>query len=148
MVQPVSVRILLTIAAKYGLKVVSRDVGNAFPHAEPLEKVCTVAGPEFGEREGCLAEIVRNMHGMASASRAFSLFFGDFTHSLGFVPTRADQDIWIKSEDDGKLYQYTSTHVDDFLIIGKNPMKLMDDFIKNFDIHHVEEKPATYLGSQ
>ena len=103
-IQLLSVCILLTVAAKNNLKVVSGDVGNAFLHAKPLEKVYTIAGSEFREREGCLVEIIRNMYGMASASRAFSLHLGDFIQSLGFEPTRANPDIWIKSEEDGKSY--------------------------------------------
>ena len=37
-VQSISVRMLLTIAAKKKLKVASGDVGNAFPHADTMEK--------------------------------------------------------------------------------------------------------------
>ena len=59
MVQSVSVRILLEIAAKNKMKVVSGDVGNAFPHADTMEKVHAIAGPEFGFREGCKVGVVK-----------------------------------------------------------------------------------------
>ena len=71
MVQSISVRILLTIAAKNKLKVVSGDVGNAFPHADTMEKAHGIPGPEFDFREGCKVEIIKNMHGQATASRAW-----------------------------------------------------------------------------
>ena len=58
-VQSVSVRMLLTITAKNKMKVASRDVGNAFPHADTMEKACTIAGPEFGFREGCKVKIIK-----------------------------------------------------------------------------------------
>ena len=50
-VQLISIRILLSIVAKYGLKVVSRDVGNVSPYNEIIEKVYAITRPEFGERE-------------------------------------------------------------------------------------------------
>ena len=84
---------------------------------------------------------MKNMHGQETASRAWSLHFGDFIRTLGLTPTRSDQDIWIKEEDDGKSYQCASTQVDDFLIIGKNPIKLIKLFEEKFDIRHVEETP-------
>ena len=49
-VQSMSLRILLSIAQKQGIKVMSGDVGNAFPHAPTQEKVYTIAGEEFGKR--------------------------------------------------------------------------------------------------
>ena len=136
---------LLVIATKNKMKFVNRDVENAFPHAETMEKVHATFGPEFGFKEGCEVEIIKNMHVQATASRAWSLHFDDFILTLGFTPKKADQDTWIKEEDDGKSYQHPSTHVDDFLIIGKNLMKLMKLFIEKFDICHIEETLSTYL---
>ena len=91
-VQLISARTLLVVAAKHELKIASGDVGNAFPHAEVAEKVHAVVGPKFGEREGCKVEVIKKMHGMAARSRSWSLHFGDFIRSLGFVPARADPD--------------------------------------------------------
>lgn len=147
-VQPISARILLAIAAKNNVHVVNGDTGNAFPHADMMEKACAAAGLEFGEREGCLVEIIKNMHGCSTASRAWSLHFSDFMRNLGFVPTRADQDVWIKLEDDAKSCQCASAHAGNFLIADKNPMKSMELFMQNFDIRHAEENSRTYLGSQ
>ena len=45
--QIMSLRISLTMAQKHGLKVMSGDVGNAFPHTLTMEKVHVIAGEEF-----------------------------------------------------------------------------------------------------
>lgn len=97
--QTMSLRILLTMAQKHGLKIMSGDVSNAFPHAHAMDKSCTVAGEEFAERQGCAFELARSLYGMTTASRSWSLCFGDFMHSLGYAPKRADPDMWIKRED-------------------------------------------------
>ena len=92
-VQLISVQTLLTIAAKNKLNVASGNAGNVFLHAELLKKAHAVAEPEFEERERCLVEIVCNEHGIASASRVFSLHFGNFIRSLRFIPMQANQNI-------------------------------------------------------
>ena len=130
------------------MKVASDNAGNTFPYVDAMEKVHAIAGPEFGFREECKVEIIKNMHGHATASRACSLHFGDFIRTLGFTHVRADQDVWIKEEDDCKSYQCSSTHVDTFLIIGGNHIKLIKLFEENFEIRHIEETPSIYLGSQ
>ena len=85
-VQTMSVRILMTIAHKNGLRMMSGDVGNAFLHEPTQEKVFAIAGKEFGERTGCKARIDKALHRMATSSRSWSLFLSDFTRSLDCVP--------------------------------------------------------------
>src|SRR3954470_4725611 len=47
-----SIRICLFIAKLNGLKICAADVGNAYLMAMTGEKLCIIAGPEFGELEG------------------------------------------------------------------------------------------------
>lgn len=35
------------------------DIGGAYIEAYNQEKVCSIAGPEFGEMEGCLLKIMK-----------------------------------------------------------------------------------------
>ena len=46
------VRIITFLAEHNGLQLWSTDVGNAYLESVTKEKVCFVAGPEFGELEG------------------------------------------------------------------------------------------------
>ncbi len=50
-VKGISVRLLDLIAHRDNLKILCRDIGNAFITADCLEKVYPRAGPEFGDKE-------------------------------------------------------------------------------------------------
>ena len=47
--------------------------------------------------------------------------------SMGFEPTKADSDLWIK--DCGTHYEYICTWVDDVIVSSKHPSALLDEFI-------------------
>ena len=68
-VQSLSIRLLLTIADKNGLEVMSGDVGNAFPNAYTKETIYTRAGVEFGERQGCVVKVVKALYGLSTSAR-------------------------------------------------------------------------------
>ena len=74
-VHDLSVRLLMLIAVKNNLGLMAGDIGNAFLTAPNMEKVWTVAGPEFGGQVGSVIEITRALYGLATASRSFHKFF-------------------------------------------------------------------------
>ena len=59
-VQQRSIRLLETIALNEGLSLVTGDIGNAFVQANTKEKVYTIAGREFGERQDCVVVIKKH----------------------------------------------------------------------------------------
>ena len=146
-VQTKSLRLLETIALNEGLKIVTADIGNAFIQAPTKEKIWTRCGSEFGDRAGCVAEIQKALYGLSTSARQWSLQLGDTLKSLGFVPSRADPDLWIKESDDGTHYEYIGTHVDDLIIVSKNPMKYIDIIKTIYPLRNVEENPEFYLGN-
>ena len=56
--QSMSMRMMLTMAESYNLKVMGEDVGNDFPRAPAVEKADAVTGEEFGGRMGCMVEVI------------------------------------------------------------------------------------------
>ena len=58
---------------------------------------------------------------------------------MGFKPSKADPDLWIR--DKGTHYEYIGTYVDDLLIASKNPAKIIEDFEAILGI------PEYYLGA-
>ena len=66
------------------------------------------------------------LYGMKTAARAFHEYFADTLRDMGFLPSRADQDLWYIKSSDHSGYDYISTHIDDFLIAAKNPGKYME----------------------
>ena len=52
-----------------GLETYTTDIGNAYLEAKTAEKVCIIAGPELGDREGYTLVIVRALYGLRSSGK-------------------------------------------------------------------------------
>ena len=116
-----TVRLLMTIAANEGLTLITGDIGNAFLHAKTKEKIYSVAGKEFGYRQKCVLVIKKALYGLATSARAWSLELGDTFREMGFSPSRADPDLWIKQNVQTGKYEYIATYVDDVKMVGNEP---------------------------
>ena len=118
-IKDISVKLLMFVGIQNGLGFMSGDIGNACCNAPCAEKVWLVAGPESGQKEGCIVVLKRALYGLNNASRSSHEFFGDFLRSLGFKPLRADQYLWIRKSEHYNRYKYIATHVDDTIIAAK-----------------------------
>ena len=146
-VKTISVHLLHVIAHKHKLEQLCGDVGNAFVNAYTNEKVFAIAGPEFGkEQEGQVVIIVKALYGLATSAERWHSHFADFLRSLGFRATRYDQDVWFRTAKDGKSYEYICTHVDDFMIVAKEPKPIMKCIQDSFTVKSVGP-PDYYLGN-
>ena len=63
---------------------------------------------------------------------------------MGFKPSKADLDLWIR--DKGTHYEYIGTYVDDLLIASKNPAKIIEDLKQCYILKGVGI-PEYYLGA-
>ena len=147
-----SVRIALTIAALNGLSTRSCDIQNAYLTAPCREKIWTVAGPEFGSRRGQKMIIVRALYGLKSSGAAFRAFLSEALYDIGYVPSLADPDVWLRpaiKQDGFKYWEYLLCYVDDILSISEKPLetlKAIQD--KNFKFKDDRmDKPEVYLGA-
>ena len=147
-VDSLSVRILFLIAQVSGLDLMTADVGNAFPTAPVAEKVYAVAGAEFGDKQGSIVEIVKALYGLSGSSRAFADFLADLLLTLGFAPSRADPDLWLRKSDDHDGYDYIATHVDDIICVAKNPQHYIALIEQHFALRNIESEPSYYLGTR
>jgi hypothetical protein len=146
-VQTRTIRLLETIAMNEGLEFMTGDIGNAFVHAFTKEKVYSKAGKEFGNREGCVVVIKKALYGLATSARQWNLALGDVIRKMGFKPSRADPDLWIKESNDGKIYEYIATYVDDIIIVAKEPEVYLKKIQDVFPIRDIEKSPSYYLGN-
>ena len=146
-IQSLSVRLLMLVAVQNGLDLMAGDIGNAFPTAPCAEKVWSVAGPEFGQRQGAVVILQRALYGLKTSSRAFHEFLADLLRRMGFVPTRADQDLWYKRSEHYDGYDYIATHVDDLIIASKKPSDYMAQIEQEFLVRNIEDSPSYYLGN-
>lgn len=66
---------------------------------------------------------------------------------MGFMPSRADQDLWIRKLDDYHGYDYVAIHVDDLINYAKVPSKYVSPIVQEFKIWDVTSSPGYCLGN-
>jgi hypothetical protein len=91
-----SVRIALTIAALNDLKIMACDIQNAYLTADCREKIWTRAGHKFGSEAGTIFIVKKALYGLKSAGAAFRALLAETIYDLGYVPTKADPDVWLR----------------------------------------------------
>ena len=94
--------------------------------------------------------IVRALYGLKRSGAAFRALLGDKIWEIGFRPSRADEDVWLRpavKPNGKKYYEYILTYVDDVLGVSHNP-----DMLKCIGLHFKLKKdkiaePEMYLGA-
>jgi hypothetical protein len=85
------------IAALNGLDLNSCDIKNAYLTADCREKILIKAGPEFRpEHQGTWLQVRKALYGLKSSGAAFRSFLEEHIYNLGFKPSRADPDCWMR----------------------------------------------------
>ena len=146
-IKDISVRLLMLISVQNKLSFMTGDIANAFCTAPCREKVWSRAGPEFGSRQGSIVTLKRALYGLKTASKSFHDFLGQLLIRMGFLPTRADQDLWYRKSDDYDGYDYIAMHVDDIIIAAKDPSKYMTMIEQEFAVRDLSDSPEYYLGN-
>jgi len=104
-----------------------------------------IAGPKFGpEFEGKRLLIDKSLYGLKTSGARFHEHLSEKLRQLGYVPTKADPDLWMIKHPDGH-YEYVARYVDDVIAFGKDPMKLMKELKDTYVMKGVG-KPRYYLG--
>ena len=123
-------RLLTFIAELNDLETFCTDIGNAYLESYTKEKVYIVAGPEFGERQGHTLVIKRALYGLKTSGVRWHERFSDVLRDMGYFPSRAEPDIWMR--DMGDHYEYIGVYVDDLLIVSKNSKLILDMLINQY----------------
>jgi hypothetical protein len=124
------VRFVIFAAELNQLLVWTTDVGNAYLESYTQEKVYFIAGPEFAPfgLEGHILLIVRALYGLKSSGlrwwERLSDVLRDPNGGLGFFPSKAETDIWMRRVNDH--YEYICVYVDDLVICSKEPQSIID----------------------
>ena len=148
-----SVRIALTIAALNDLKVLACDIQNAYLTASCREKIWTVAGPEFGPEDcGKNMIIVRALYGLRSSGSAFRSFLAETLRDIGYKPSQADPDVWMRPAvkvSGVKYWEYILCYVDDVLSISERPNATLQLVSQRFKLKDDKmAEPEMYLGAE
>jgi hypothetical protein len=136
------IRLLVFIAEEQGLEVWSTDIGNAYLESFTQEKVYIIAGPEFGDREGHTLIISKALYGLKSSGLRWSERFSDVLREMGFFPSKAERDIWMR--DRGDHYEYIAVYVDDLMIIAKNCKDIIEALEGTYEFKLKGTGPTTF----
>ena len=147
-----SVRIALTIAALNDLKIMACDIQNAYLTADCREKIWTRAGPEFGSEAGTIFLVKKALYGLKSAGAAFRALLAETLYDIGYVPTKADPDVWLRPATKANGFEYYEIvlcYVDDVLSVSDDPLTTLQGLQSTFKLKDDKiEEPEMYLGSQ
>jgi hypothetical protein len=132
-----TVRLFFLLAALIDLDVLSCDIQNAYLAAPHKEKEWTKftdqqLGPEY---DGKKAIIAKALYGLRSSGRSFSNHLGE----LGFVSSKADPDLWMRS-----AKKANGDHIN-----GIDPSSFMDALGRRFTLKSgsIKEPADSYLGA-
>ena len=78
-----------------------------------------IAGAEFGDLEGHTLVIFKALYGLRSSGLRWHERFADCLRDMGFTPSKAEPDIWMRPN--GDAYEYIGVFVDDLAIVARNP---------------------------
>ena len=116
-----NIRLLFYLMVSQGLSVISGDVGTAYLNSITEEKIYTRAGPEFGDKQGCILRVVKGLYGLKTSAHAWYQRLSASLRQMGFRLSRLDGAFWYRLRDDKSGYDYLAHHVDDFIIAAKDP---------------------------
>ena len=121
-----SIRLVCFIAELNGLELWGADISYAYLMSYTDEKVCIIAGPEFGPLEGHLLIIVRALYGLRMSGVCWHKRFAQVLEDMGFFPCRMDPDVWMRHC--GDHYEYVATYVDDLAVVSKDPARIIINY--------------------
>ena len=87
--------------------------------------------------------IDKALYGLKSSSARFHEHLSATLISMGYKPSKADYDLWMK--DRGDHYEYLARYVDDVIMFSKNPMEVIQELRRTYIMKGVG-KPQYYLG--
>ena len=108
------------------LELWGADIGNAYLEAPTEEKLYIVAGPDFEDWEGYILTSSKALYGLKSSGKRWAETLYDMQKDMNFIPSRADQCIWLKENIKLNLYKYIGVYVDDLCIAAQDPKEIIN----------------------
>ena len=127
MVSLQGLRLVVFLAKLNGPQAWKADIGNACLEAHTKEKLCVVGGDEFADCQGHTLIIDRASCDLKSSGLRWHGRFSKVLRSMGFVPSQAENDVWMK--DCGDHCKCIAHHVDDPAIASCNPKAITDALV-------------------
>uniref|UniRef100_H3G6E3 Reverse transcriptase Ty1/copia-type domain-containing protein n=1 Tax=Phytophthora ramorum TaxID=164328 RepID=H3G6E3_PHYRM len=115
-----SIRIVLSLAAKYGLKLHQMDVKTAFLNGV-LDEDIYMAQPDGyvdEDHPDHVCKLKRSLYGLKQSPRMWNQTIDDFMLKLGFKKCESDLCIYLKR--DGQDMIFVALYVDDLILASSN----------------------------
>jgi hypothetical protein len=93
-----SVRIALVAAALSNLDILVCDIEGPYLTAKCRERIYVKAGPEFGSKQDSIMIVKMALYGLKSLGAAFCSKLAGVLDNLGYRPSYADPDVWLKQQ--------------------------------------------------
>ena len=111
------------------------------------KKLYFVAGPEFEDWEGYILIFSKALYGLKSSGKRWAETLHDILKDMNFIPSRADQCIWLEKNNKLSLYEYIAVYVDD-LCIAQDPKQIINILKSKYNLKVKGDGPLTYhLGA-
>lgn len=140
-----TLRILLSIATRFDLKVHQMDVKGAFLNGELSEDIFMEL-PDGFKKGNTVCKLNKSLYGLKQASFSWNQKFNGFMLKIGFNRCVKDRCLYVKIINDIKCY--VLLYVDDLLIVCSD-QRIIDTIKgllhKEFDMTDIG-KAKTYLG--
>ena len=105
----------------------------------------------FGSDAGKKMIIVRALYGLKSSGAAFRSLLAETLADLGYTPSYADPDVWMKpavKPNGFKYWEYILCYVDDIIYVNFDPLPTMKAIQSKFKFKNDKiEEPDMYLGA-
>ena len=129
-----NLRLTMFLAELNNLQLWGADVGSAYLQTLTKEKLYIVGGPEFEDLQGHVLVMHKVLYGTRSGEVCLNDKLSDILHQIGFKPSKADPDIWMKSSKDDKYYEYIAVFFDDLAICMKDPQAFGDTLKERYKL--------------
>ena len=132
-----SIRIALTIEVLNDLDVLACDIQNNYISAHRRERVWVVAGIEFGSEAGNNMLAGNDLYGLNSSGAALRAFLAETLEKMGYRPSYADPDLWLRPEVKPygfNYHEYILCYVKYVLYISNNLRKSMKRIQEDFKL--------------
>ena len=132
-----NLKLVIFLGKLNDLELWGADIGNAYLEAPTEEKLYIVAGPEFEDWEGYILTFSKALYGLKSSGKRWAETLHDILIDMNFIPSRADQCIWLKKNENLNIYEYIAVYVDDLCIAAKDPKEIINVLKSK---HHLKVK--------
>jgi hypothetical protein len=144
--RPITVKIVLQIAAVQAYFIKCFDVGSAFLRSD-IDKDIYIRIPAVGSRPAFTAKLKKSLYGLKQAGRLWYDEISATLRDFGCKQSAFDPCLFIKNyEDDGVMY--IALHVDDMLVVSsdENQPNALKKFLEDRYKDITESDGSSHLG--